>query len=162
MSKKSLSTFLTASSAEHFDSIKMQLRPKSLDFQVFSAAVYCTRGGPCPLALPCCSISFALQHSFLTVSEPVRFIGQALFLHLTNQGKDNGLLFFVQPYPAIPKLLLRLCQRNRLVTFCKELGQCDTEGIAGFLKRGKCWHDVLAIPRRNGGLRRTGAFGKPM
>ena len=33
-------TFLTASTAEHFDFIKMLLRPKSLDFQDFSAADY--------------------------------------------------------------------------------------------------------------------------
>ena len=33
-------TFLTASTAEHFDAIKMLLRPKSLDFQGFSAAGY--------------------------------------------------------------------------------------------------------------------------
>ena len=31
---------MTASTAEHFDFIKMLLRPKSLDFQGFSAAGY--------------------------------------------------------------------------------------------------------------------------
>jgi len=31
---------LTASTAEHFDKIKMLLRPKSLENQGFSAAVY--------------------------------------------------------------------------------------------------------------------------
>ena len=49
-------TFLTASDAEHFDLIKMLLRPKSLIFQAFLRRVIVLRDGPCPLALSRCSI----------------------------------------------------------------------------------------------------------
>ena len=47
---------MTASTAEHFDAIKMLLRSKSLIFQAFLRRVIVLRDGPCPLALSRCSI----------------------------------------------------------------------------------------------------------
>ena len=47
---------MTASTAEHFDAIKMLLRSKSLIFQAFLRRVIVLRDGPYPLALSRCSI----------------------------------------------------------------------------------------------------------
>ena len=47
---------MTASTAEHFDAIKMLLRSKSLIFQAFLRRVIVLRDGPCPLALSRCSV----------------------------------------------------------------------------------------------------------
>ena len=59
--------FDCASPAKHFAFAKMLLRPKSLEKMAFRWRVIETRGGPCPLALPCVSIICRVKPHFLTV-----------------------------------------------------------------------------------------------
>ncbi|MGN0981717.1 MAG: hypothetical protein ACI4O0_02375 [Candidatus Limivicinus sp.] len=77
-------TFLTASSAEHFDFIKMLLRPKSLFCQAFLRRIIGSRGGSCPPRAPPLLNLRRMMHSFLTVSHegmpvghPLMFLGVA-------------------------------------------------------------------------------------
>ena len=46
------------------------------------------------------------------------------------------------------------------ISFCKQLRQSNAKCYAYFLKRRNCWHHILTIPRRYGGLGQARVFRK--